>query len=446
MRSRNTLITGVMTKMTSTNLNFTKPAKLSPSKIAGFKRDPDGPRTQRLWDTSAVGLGVEVFKNNRQKFIYRYRFDGAQKFIAIGYTTDVDLVEARAKAGDFAVSLSKGIDPKEPVSESVQKLKSDPMMLALLKANGIDLDKLTLGNAETAPNQMTLQELFDEFVEEDFDGYAAGTQAGLIGTYNTHLKQEFGHRRIDQITRSDIRGKWRALIKAGHEGAARGFLSRTKMIFNHAIANDYLTESPTDRIKAKKGTYATTGKRDIYLDTDEQLLAAWNNDCKPQVRSLVRWILATGCRREEALNMRHDQIQDGVWRVESTKNDRPLVLPVTPLMASIVKDMAEHYPSDWVFHNPENAKRRIPDGSVASLLTNRLGFSPHVLRHTVVSQLANLKVGQESRDLVTNHTNQSVDRLYNHGEQIEMKRDALMTWHKKLRSVVHSHIRMVDAG
>jgi integrase len=203
-------------------------------------------------------------------------------------------------------------------------------------------------------------------------------------------------------------------------------------LFNYALQKELIEASPADHIKPQ---FTTTGRRDAWLETDEELRAAWFIDAPIQVRLMVRWLLLTGCRRDEARTAAHAQITDGVWRVEQTKNTHPLVLPMMPAMSAIVAESKATFGATaWLFPATTSNFKALPrasfDWRVRQATEGR--WSAHVLRHTVESHLRELGIGEEARDAVLNHVRKGSGARYAHGEQLAMKRTALADWHCKL--------------
>ena len=162
-------------------------------------------------------------------------------------------------------------------------------------------------------------------------------------------------------------------------------------------------------------------------------------DAPLQVRSIVRWCLLTGCRRDEARQSSWGTINGGVWVVQDTKMARPLSLPVLPMMEGVLKELRSVFAySDWIFPSTTSMGKPVPRSSLDYILREgvKAGWGMHTLRHTVESQMADLSIAEESRDLVLNHTRASVGSRYNHSQQLQMKSDALKKWHRKLKKVV----------
>lgn len=398
--------------MKNKTVKVSKAVRLSDANIKAFNYDKKSGKTiQRKWDVIAPGLGIEVFPSGRKSWIYRYRINRKQKFTTLGAVNNLSLVDARLKVAELAAFITEGIDPKKPQNSDAH-----------------------------SGSETHLNTLFDKYISRKaFDAKSKDFQDNFKSTYKNHLKPTLGERSLDSIKRVDIRQIIDDLIEAGSEGAARGVLSRARILFSYALQYDYLENSPADHIKPD---YTTTGKSDKWLKTDDELLAAWNVDCNIQTRALVRLMLACGFRRGEAHALKWTDIQDGVIRLNKTKNGKAFEMPVMPLMQSILDEMKNEFDSEYIFPSPVDHKRPIPRGSIHIQIA-RHGFTPHVLRHTVKSHLAGLGVDLEGRNVVLNHSQGGMDDIYQHDQQLDLKRTCLTVWHTKIKKLLNPGISLV---
>jgi integrase len=258
----------------------------------------------------------------------------------------------------------------------------------------------------------------------------------MESTMRVYVLPEWGALPLTAVKRSQVRQRIDELIVEGKEGAARGLLNRLRILWNYALEYDLADASPADHIKPR---YTTTGRRDAWLRTDDELRAAWWIDAPIQLRLAVRWMLLTGCRRDEARTANREQITGEVWRVLETKNAHPLILPVLPAMGAIVTESKHTFGATaWLFPATTSNFRPMPRGTWDWALRNATGgsWSAHVLRHTVESHMRELGIGEEARDAVLNHVRAGTGARYGHGEQLAVKRKALELWHAHLLDIV----------
>lgn len=389
---------------------------LTPAKLCGFRYKTPGPKIQRLWDSLAPGLGAEVFPSQTRRWIYRYYFRGVQRIITLRPISGTrgelkeDIEQARVEAGRMRKQIDGGIDPKS-----------------------VRLARQAAG---------TVRDLYRRYLDTPyFQTRSPDFQKNFPATIAAYLLPVIGDQRPETVRRYQIKAIVDQLIEQGKEGAARGFLAHARILFNYALREELIDQSPAAGVRPM---YTTDGRRQLWLETPEQIRAAWHINAPLQVRALVRWALLTGCRRDEARLSTWADIdpERGTWTVRDTKNTMPLILPLMPAMQAVLSELRATFPGEHLFPGTLNYKEPIPRGTVDYILrvSSKSGFSMHVLRHTVESHLAELGISEEVRDMVLNHTRRSTGARYNHSEQLEAKREALTAWHAKLFEWVNEGI------
>jgi integrase len=325
---------------------------LTATRIDRIKYDSNGSKIQRTWDTEVAGLGVEVFLSGRKAWIFRYRLHGKQRIITLARVSDLSLDDARSTGVEYRAIVRSGADPKVTRDAPV--------------------------------DGMTLDQLYQKYVATRyFKSRSEDFHANLASTYNRYLKPDLGYYPLQSIQRSQVRGLVEGLIEQGKEGAARGLLNRTRILFNYALQLELVENSPADHIRPR---YSTKGRRTEWLDTNEKLKEAWWFPGAPQTRALIRWCLLTGCRRDEARTTRYAWITDDTWRVPETKNSRELVLPMMPAMQQVVDEMRSTFgATHWLFPATTDTQKVLPRGTLDYMIRQgaKKTWSLHTLRHTV---------------------------------------------------------------
>lgn len=379
--------------------------RFTPKKILRWQYDTNGPRIQRRWDTTVPGFGIELFKTGRKSWIYRYRFGGKQRIEKLADAITTPLEEAKERALTYAETLRQERDPK------------------------------TIG--EKDGTSRTVRQLFESYTQTPyFRTRSSDFQNNFPSTIKRYLLPAVGAQRPATVTRDQLKKIADQLIEEGKEGSARGFMTHAKILFRYAIDEGLITHSPLTDLRPK---YTSKGRREMWLETPAALRQAWFINAPIQARQMVRWILLTGCRRDEARTAKWEDIQGGEWISRVTKNGRDLVLPITPMMRIVLDELRATFPtSPHIFPATTDEQKAIPRGSIDYIIRQATQgeWSLHVLRHSVESHLHELGVPEESRDLVLNHVRESSGAKYNHSTGLRMKREALQRWHNFLGSAV----------
>ena len=159
--------------------------------------------------------------------------------------------------------------------------------------------------------------------------------------------------------------------------------------------------------------------------------------------------------------MRWDQIKDDLWTIpaEDRKNDEENKIPILPMMAEILEQAKQYsYNSQYVFTSPQSPLyiHKKPDKAKPKeedLPLNRLAlsralqrhvpemeienpFTPHDLRRTVRTRLAEIGISDVIAERVLGHKLQGILAVYNRHTYDLEKRQALALWEKRLNEIL----------
>jgi integrase len=161
-----------------------------------------------------------------------------------------------------------------------------------------------------------------------------------------------------------------------------------------------------------------------------------------QTRLVLKMILLTGQRPGEVAGMTWDEIEDDMWTIPETraKNREPHSVPLCSMALDIIEQAgALSYNSEFVFWSPFKNGKPVTVSSVAySLRRNRdkikiqPHFTPHDLRRTLRTRLAELGISDIVAERVLGHKLQGVLAVYNRHHYDTEKRAALQAWEDKL--------------
>lgn len=307
-------------------INKTEIDKLKPSAKDRF-----------YWDESLKGFGIKLYKTGRVSFILQGRLNGRTRRYTIGtfgspWTADA----ARKQALQYLGQLADGIDPT--AAQRAQRLEGN---LAKLAAS-----YLVDGNLRKKPTTRAIE---DRAVRR-------------------HIVPLLGKKRISEITKHDLQrfmndvaaGKTavdektsyrgRAMVKGGKAAANRS-LAVVSALFNYAIEYGLCSENPTRGIKQYK---LRTHDRFLSQGELERLGAALRSAEQQFVSrfaiAAIRFILLTGCRSGEALNLRWEWIdfERGFAKLPDSKTGQKILLLGTAAI-EVVKSIEQVEGSPLVF-------------------------------------------------------------------------------------------------
>jgi integrase len=150
---------------------------------------------------------------------------------------------------------------------------------------------------------------------------------------------------------------------------------------------------------------ATVGKRERVL-TNEELRAIW-----PHLRGargdVIRWLLWTGCRLNEAAGMPWGEIEHDRWTIPAAraKNGRQRVVPLPPQAVALLETLAGGKPDALVFPSKRGGILSNWDRETKRLhkASGTTGWHRHDLRRTVATMLGDLGFAPHVVSVVLGH-------------------------------------------
>ncbi len=208
------------------------------------------------WDTNLPGFGLRVSYGGRRTWIVMYRSGGRKRRLSLGTYPSLQLAGARELAKTAMLKALKGGDP------AAEKLAGQKI------------------------------ETFDALADRYLEKYAKPNKKSWRLDEKA-LKRDviprFGKRRVSDITRRDIRDLIESIKERGSPIQANRTFEIVRKLFNWAVAEDYLAESPCQGISKP----AKENRRDRVLREDE-IRAVW------QAFEAEQKVVATGREGAEA--------------------------------------------------------------------------------------------------------------------------------------------------
>src|ERR1019366_423412 len=132
---------------------------------------------------------------------------------------------------------------------------------------------------------------------------------------------------LEDVQTDDVTTVTDRLLQKGQPGAAAHSFTAVRTFLKWCVKRRYLQHSPIEALD-KPGNSVS---RERVL-TDEELKAVWRGagECTQPFSNIVRVLLLTGIRRNEAASIRDAYIKDNGLCLPATltKNKRPLVRPL----------------------------------------------------------------------------------------------------------------------
>lgn len=339
----------------SKKINFTKTVLLS------LKSSTPGQRLV-VWDTKVLGLQCRITDKGVATFsLYRRLKNGRSVRITLGKLADISVEQARDQAVQLNAAIARGEDPATARREKRE--------------------------------EMTFQELFDEYMRNHARTHKR-TWQGDESRYRLYLAKPLGKKKLSDIRRADILSLYNQICRQVHvwnntplkTATANRVLTTAGGVFQWGVKMEYCAQNPVRGI-----TKCPDKSRDRFLQPEElsRFFEAVQQEEHSDVRDYVLLSLYTGARQGNILSMRWEEVSfhQGVWRIPTTKNGDPLVLPLIEEALSILKGRQENG-SDFVFPGRGKSGHITPPLEGWKRILNRAGIKnlrPHDLRRTLGS-------------------------------------------------------------
>lgn len=411
----------------------------------------DKPTTGRVdyFDDVLRGFGVRVSPTTKTYFTMR-RVNGKLVRAKIDNTDKITAEQARKRAEGMLADMGKGHDPNEHKREKIRR-------------------------EEDRAKEITVTRLCAEYIERHAKKFKRSWEADER-ILNHDVIPAWGKRRAAGIVKRDVVLLLESIVDRGSPAMANNTFAVIRKMFNFAVERDILAITPCYGVKSP----APKVSRERAL-TEQEIKTFWHNldDCamSSEVKDALRLILLTAQRPGEVIGMHTREINGNWWTIpsERTKNKKTHRVFLSPMALEIIDlalqragavrvEMAYPEYDGFVFPTPHTTKVRsiaaqaltvavsralespLLDGTGRPGLdaegkpatVNKIGiahFTPHDLRRTAATFMAQAGEMDEVIDAVLNHAKKGVIKVYNQFKYDAQKQLALESWARNLATM-----------
>jgi integrase len=375
-------------------------------------------------DAIVPGLGIRVTDKGRRTFVLVARYPGSENPTrrSLGEYGEITLEQARSKARKWLEMIRAGVDPK--ADEDRRRLEQLRKQKNTFAAVAEDFIKRALSKNRTGAD--VARELRREFVGR----WAA--------------------RPITEITQHDVVAVLDEVVERGAVYQAHNLFAHVRRLFNWAISRGVygLEHSPCDRLKPGDVIGARHVRQRVL--TDVELRTFWKamDRLGYPFGPLFKLLLVTGQRRGEAAEARWPEfdLDAKLWTIPAArmKSNAAHLVPLADDALAILEALPRFARGDHVFSTTfglrpvsgfSKAKARL-DGLMAAEPGGFDEWRLHDLRRTMRTHLSALPVTDLVRELVIAHTKPGLHKVYDQFGYLPEKREALVLWGARLRSIV----------
>ena len=358
------------------------------------------------YDHLVVGL-IFFVGVRRRVWIMRPRISGKRTRITLGLFPQMTLTQAR---------------------EAARMAQVDHLRGKLYHPNLERPTPVTPGAGVAPPQRMSLQQLLNAYevaMNADPRRPAMRSMDKRIKTMQRELAAHL-NRPADALAGDDIRKARDRIVERGARIAANRFLAELRPILKWAAQSGRIPANPMPDLDR----YREEARERVL--TEKEIEAIWRASLEGDTSTqraygrLIRFLLVSAQRLDEAAMMPYREIVEGVWRLppERNKGKRLHYVPLTERMKALI---GSGHPDELAFRSDSGKLAGWSD--LKETFDARCGVKEwrlHDLRRTAATFLDNdSRVPGEVIERLLNHALPGVGGVYRKGQMVEEKLAAL---------------------
>ena len=359
-----------------------------------------------VWDAIVPGLGVRVTDRGVKSFVLVVRYPGSANPAprSLGTYGAITLEAARVKAREWLALIGNGSDPAQALQHKLEQ------------------------SFQAVSEQYLLRKAKDQRSKSQ-------TEAALTRLVYPSL----GARPITEINRSDIV----RLLDQIEDRNGPVMATRTLDIINR-VMNFHASRTDNFRSPIVRGMGRGSGQARSRILTDDELRSIWKATADyPVFGPLLRFILLTATRRNEAGQMGWAEIDDGVWTIPAARYKTKIdhVIPLSPLAVSVLPERN----GEFVFS--ANGRQAIGNYTQHKQAIDQIsgvnGWVVHDLRRTARSLISRAGIPTDHGERCLGHVIGGVRGVYDRYEYLEEKRRAFEALAAQIDLIIHPRDNVV---
>ena len=320
---------------------------------AGIARLRPEQREYTVWDTRVRGLGVRVRPSGTRTYIYQRKSTSGTRKVSLGPVTLRDIEDIRRSCLAMAAAA---VETRETVQD-----KAPP---------------------------------FREFVAGPWHSACYGrckpsTQRVMRSALKRQLLPAFGAVRLDRISRVMV-VRWFDAYSRTAPGGANRALEILRQILNHAAACGHIATNPARTIRRNRRAKLTRFLSREEIRRLHRVLDSYaeRSESARQQVDIIRLLLLTGCRKNEIVRLRCQEVDGDRLNLADSKTG-PRQVYLNAWARDIIERRIARVESQWAF--PSARSLAHPRGDELALwytVRREAGIGDvrlHDLRHTVAT-------------------------------------------------------------
>jgi integrase len=368
------------------------------------------PPTVRREIPDGNGLYLQLQPSGKRSFAVRFRLKGVPRKLTL--PPGLTLAAARRLAAEAKEQVEKGIDP----AAAKQAAKVEAM--------------------ETAAN--TVANICAAYLKREGGKLRTSDQRESI--FRRLIYPHIGDRPVSSIKRSDLVQMLDKIEDHNGPRAADVTLATLRRVLTwHALRDDDFASPIVRGMNRQK---ASDHRRSRILDDDEirKLWAATADNAA--FSALIRFLLLTSARRNEAAGMKREEVADGIWTLPASRSKTKVevVRPLSKAAQAILAELPRIDGCDYPFTS--NAVTPIASFSEPKrkldLASGVTGWRIHDLRRTARSLLSRCKdVSVDHAERVLGHALPGIRATYDRHTYADEIRYAVEALAMQIETIVN---------
>jgi integrase len=364
------------------------------------------------WPDSVVPDLILRIGANRKTWTYRYRRGVKRQRLKLGYFPQMGLSQAREAARKAAERIDHGATPAA----------SEPHPRAS--------DLLTLG---------TLIDRYESLRTRE--GGRIRSLPEAMRSLRLNLKPYLALPAVE-FSKADLR-------EARDKTAERGVIAANRLLAYLGPVMQWAAEEDLIAANFVGAVRRSPEQERTRKLSDAEITAVWractelgDGDVAQTYGRMVRFLLVTAQRRDEAASLRYGHILNGTWRQTENKSDRPHGIPLPALALDLI---GEGEARELVFAGRFGGKFS-GYSKLKAALDEASGVTDwvlHDLRRTAASRMQALRIPNHVVELILNHALPGIGGVYLQAELEDQKAEALASWAATLTRMVRPKLAVL---
>jgi integrase len=360
------------------------------------------------------GLHLLVNPTGGRLWRWKYRFDGAEKLMALGRYPEISLADARERRDAARKRLANGIDPMA--------------------------ERMAERTAVKAATEYTFAKVSELWVQHWRGNKSARHTATTQNRLNANVNPILGSRPIADVEPMELVQLAKGIEARGASDMAKRILQIVGMVFRYAVAHGYTKRNPAAEIRPSDILKPTRKKNMARIDAKELpalLRAIEVYEGRQLTRLAIKLMALTFVRTSELIGARWDEFDFEAMRwsipAERMKMKTPHIVPIAR-QAIEVLDLLRTISGDerLVFPGEQDPQKPMSNMTILKAL-ERMGYkgrmTGHGFRGVASTILHEQGYNHDHIELQLAHAPRNeVSAAYNHALYLEPRAKMMQDW------------------